>query len=508
MVGSITTSTYTRCSMPPPVTGSGSTNAPRRALATPAVNVNEPAPPLSVDPDSFDGAKVKKAEQLLKKLGLHPGVVDRQYTANTERAVKTFQSAAGLDPTGNLDVRTLNAMRNAAKHKDQGVQSAGQQSASVLTQEKRLKRLGYDVGIVDGLYDQKTAKAVEAFKKDQGVDRNGMLGKRGRLVLENENKALNHDPRRIRVRPSEARARNDRRVATAAGREHADGTVGFGRGSNGKSIKIVQGHLKAAGFDPKHQNGRFDERTEGMLKQFQSRSGLEPTGRVNTQTWNKLKKATLEARTNASPKQMIGERSGAVKEVEKKLKKLGFHTGPVDGLYTRQTERAVDAFRRRKHMGTANGVGPGTLRAIRKEYKKKLAPNLNTVKGCAQFLLNSPNVGFWTPLSGTNGRGERTNLERLAKGQKAIVRTPDDGPGDRFVKPNIRIMKSLVAMAKAGPVTINALTGGDHSTGSNHYSGNAVDLSVHTGNTSQLVAIANRFGGIRNSETDHIHLDY
>ena len=66
--------------MPPPV--NGSTNAPatvRRALATPAVDVSQPAPPLSVDPDSFDGTKVKKAEQLLKKLGLHPGVVDRQY---------------------------------------------------------------------------------------------------------------------------------------------------------------------------------------------------------------------------------------------------------------------------------------------------------------------------------------------------------------------------------------------------------------------------------------------
>jgi zinc D-Ala-D-Ala carboxypeptidase len=494
--------------MPPPVTGPGSTNAPRRALATPAVDVTLPAPPLTVDPDSFDGAKVKKAEQLLKKLGLHPGVVDRQYTANTERSVKTFQSAAGLDPTGALDVRTMNAMRRAAKRKDQGVQVAGQQSTSIKTQEKRLKRLGYDVGIVDGLYDQKTAKAVDAFKKDQGVDRNGMLGKRGREILESENKALNHDPRRIRVRPSERRERNDRRVATAAARVHADGTVGFGKGSNGQSIKIVQGHLKAAGFDPKHTNGRFDERTEGMVKQFQARSGIEVTGRVDTRTWNKLKKATLEARHNADPKQMIGERSGAVKEVEKKLKKLGFNTGPVDGLYTRQTERAVDAFRRRHNMGTFDGVGPGTLRAIRKEYKKKLAPNLNTVKGCAQFLLNSPNVGFWSPLSGFNGRGERTNLERLAKGQKAIVRTPDDGPGDRFVKPNIRVMKALVAMAKAGPVTINALTGGDHSTGSNHYNGTAVDLSIHTGNASNLVRIANRFGGFRNSETDHIHLDF
>lgn len=173
--------------MPPPVSGPNA--APRRAIsATPAVDPSQPAPPLTVDPDAFDGAKVKKAEQYMRKLGLHPGVVDRQYTANTERAVKTFQSAAGLDPTGALDVRTMNAMRQAAKRKDDGVQSAGQQSDNIKTQERRLKRLGYDVGIVDGLYDQKTAKAVEAFKKDQRVDVNGMLGKRGRELIADENR--------------------------------------------------------------------------------------------------------------------------------------------------------------------------------------------------------------------------------------------------------------------------------------------------------------------------------
>lgn len=270
----------------------------------------------------------------------------------------------------------------------------------------------------------------------------------------------------------------------------------------------MQGHLKAAGFDPKNQNGRFDERTEGMVKEFQRKSGLEPTGRVNTATWNKLKKATLEARSNADPKQMIGERSSAVKEVERKLDKLGFDVGRVDGLYTEQTERAVDRFRRRHDMGDFDGVGTNTLRKIRREYKRKLQPNLNTVKGCAQFLLNSPNVSYWTPLSGTNGRGERTNMERLARGDNAIVRTPDDGPGDRFIKPNLRVMQALVAMAKKGPIMINALTGGDHSTTSNHYRGMAVDLSVHVGNTAEIVNIARRFGGIRNFERTHIHLDF
>ena len=69
------------------------------------------------------------------------------------------------------------------------------------------------------------------------------------------------------------------------------------------------------------------------------------------------------------------------------------------------------------------------------------------------------------------------------------------------------MMKALVAMADKGPIQINALTGGQHSNGSHHYSGNAVDLDVRTGNTRQIEQIARQFGGNRNSETSHIHLD-
>lgn len=484
----------------PPITAASTSSTASRPVATPAVNTSVPAPPLSVDPDSFDGNTVKKAEGYLKRLGLHPGTVDRQYTANTERAVKTFQSAAGLDATGNLDVRTVNAMRTAAKRRDEGVQSPGLQSASVELQEKRLRRLGYDVGPADGLFDQKTAAAVRAFKKDEGKPVNGMLGKAGRELLETQHATLFHTPRRIRVGKSAARAANNRRVATAAAREHADGTKGFGLGSNGKSIKIVQGHLKAAGYDPRHQDGKFDDRTEGMVKEFQRKSDLPVTGRVDSRTWGQLKKATLESTGRADPKQMIGERSQAVKEVEKKLKVLGYNTGNVDGLYTQQTEKAVDAFRRRKGMGTYNGVGEGTLQAIRKAYKAKLQPNTNTVKGCAQFLLQSNNVSFW---SGLSTGSDRVNLERMARTGKGFVNATG-----QWVTPKLSMMKALVAMAKAGPIQITALTGGVHSTNSNHYRGTAVDMSIHTGSPSEIARIANRFGGFRNSESDHIHLDF
>lgn len=124
----------------------------------------------------------------------------------------------------------------------------------------------------------------------------------------------------------------------------------------------------------------------------------------------------------------------------------------------------------------------------------------NTVAGCAAALLASPNVSYWTGLSTGS---ERKTVADLAAGLDAFV--PHTG---QRVAPKLSMMQALVAMAQKGPIMINALTGGTHSAGSNHYLGTAVDLDLSVGSTSQIVAIAGQFGGRRNSETDHIHLDF
>jgi hypothetical protein len=124
----------------------------------------------------------------------------------------------------------------------------------------------------------------------------------------------------------------------------------------------------------------------------------------------------------------------------------------------------------------------------------------NTVQGAAQALLDNPNVSFWSDLSSGS---DRAALEQIAKTGKSTV--PQTG---ETVTPNLEMMQALVEMAKQGPIMINALTGGEHSVGSNHYTGNAVDLDIGVGDAAQIEAIANQFGGTRNSETDHIHLDF
>lgn len=135
--------------------------------------------------------------------------------------------------------------------------------------------------------------------------------------------------------------------------------------------------------------------------------------------------------------------------------------------------------------------------ARRRAFRKL---DLSTVAGCAQFLLKSPNVSFWDGLSTGS---DRKNVERLAKGLPAFV--PATG---RFVFPKHSLMRALVDMARHGHIMLNALTGGHHSVNSNHYRGAAVDLDLSVGSASEIERIANRYGGRRNFETDHIHLDF
>ena len=95
-------------------------------------------------------------------------------------------------------------------------------------------------------------------------------------------------------------------------------------GMTSQAVKNVQAHLKAAGFDPQHVNGVFDERTTGMVKAFQSRSKLPVTGTVDARTWKALQKSFILSKSKAAPAQKLGERSGAVKASEVLLKKLGW----------------------------------------------------------------------------------------------------------------------------------------------------------------------------------------
>ncbi len=345
--------------VPPP----GSPAAARMPAPDPVTPVN-PFPPDAYEVNLSRGQK-KSVERMLGRIGHKPGHVDGVFSANTRAALETFQEARGLDATGYLDRNTVNALRNVDRDRAK-VKQAGMRGDAVKTLERRLDRLGYDAGNArDGLFTKETAAAVAEFKKDQRMkSRSGLVGKEASRALYRESDAISHAPYRSRVKNTPAHARADRVVDRAVARGP------LAEGATGDAVSTIQRHLRSAGFDPKHTDGTFDERTRGMVEQFQRRSGLPVTGEVNARTWGKLRKAQMEAKSATSPAQDIGERSGAVKSTEQMLRKLGFNPGRVDGLYDTNTQRALDKFRRAYHVGgRGQGVGKATLGKLKAASK-------------------------------------------------------------------------------------------------------------------------------------------
>lgn len=136
--------------------------------------------------------------------------------------------------------------------------------------------------------------------------------------------------------------------------------------------------------------------------------------------------------------------------------------------------------------------------------RRKLARqiHLDTVQGCAKFLLASPGARFI--YRDDNGDTARAPIEDLATGRLAYV----NHNGSR-THVNLNLMQALVEMAKNGTIYINCLTNGNHSAGSHHYSGTAVDLDNSSPlGYSRIVNIAAKHGGYKNYETSHYHLDF
>lgn len=319
------------------------------------------------------GAAVRALENVLSSIGFKPGVIDTDFSAKTAAELKQFQAAVGIPATGTLDPKTLTQLEAAlarVRSSPEAVSLGTRSDRNALT-EKQLARLGYRVGKADGVADRALGRAIQAFKKDQAnlSDASPALGVRGQQVLAQEAAGLRHAARRDRFVLTPEMKRADGVLAELSKQVHADGTVGLGEGAQRPAVAQLQRRLQAAGFDPQHLDGVFDERTRGALEAFQRASGVTVSGRLDGPTWNKLKKTIIDSASPTAPAQTLQERSGEVKRTEALLKKAGFATGKVDDLFTEQTARAVRALERKTKRTVDGKLGTGDLAALMKLLK-------------------------------------------------------------------------------------------------------------------------------------------
>jgi len=304
------------------------------------------------------GSQVKQLQQRLKQLGYYNETCDGDYGNNTVSAVKAFQKKNGLSQTGTADEKTLDKVYSTSAVSASGkaeesvsedtTLKKGSKGTAVKELQQRLKELGYYSETCDGDYGAKTVSAVKAFQKKNGLSQTGTADS---ATL----KKLNS---------SSAVAANEKA-------ETADTSETLKRGSKGSAVKQLQQRLKELGYYNSTIDGEYGSGTVSAVKAFQKKNGLTQTGTADATTLKKVyassavsagEKTDDSADTTTTLKR--GSKGTAVKELQQRLKELGYYKSTIDGEYGSGTVSAVKAFQKKNGLSQTGTADSATLKKV------------------------------------------------------------------------------------------------------------------------------------------------
>ena len=383
------------------------------------------------------GSDVKDLQTKLKKLGYYDAYVDGDYGDTTVAAVKAFQKKYNLTADGIAGKETLKKLdsvyKNADSDKDDDSLRMGDSGSAVKDLQTKLKKLGYYSGTVDSTFGSGTYAAVRAFQKKYNLTADGVAGSETLKKLDSVYKNADSDKDGDSLR----------------------------MGDSGSDVKDLQTKLKKLGYYDGTVDSTFGSGTYAAVKAFQKKYNLTADGVAGSETLKKLDSAYKNADSDKDDGSLRkGATGSAVKDLQTKLKKLGFYNAYVDGSYGDTTVAAVKAFQKKYNL-TADGVaGSETLKKLDSAYKNADS-NTSTdddslrkgATGTAVKTLqtNLKKLGFYTAyVDGSFG----ATTERAVKAfQKKYGLTADGVAGSATLKK----IESAVASASSGKITTEQL---------------------------------------------------
>ena len=130
---------------------------------------------------------------------------------------------------------------------------------------------------IDGIWDSATRDALIAFQRDMGLEPTGTVDRNTYDILKMEydkSVALNSPPARLDLFPRSPLG------------------YALSEGETGILVEVVQyilGELERLYSLPEiKRSGVYDSASADAVKYFQARNGIEPTGRVDRETWDAM----------------------------------------------------------------------------------------------------------------------------------------------------------------------------------------------------------------------------
>ncbi|MGH3371231.1 MAG: L,D-transpeptidase family protein, partial [Nocardioidaceae bacterium] len=139
------------------------------------------------------------------------------------------------------------------------------------------------------------------------------------------------------------------------------------RGDRGERVRALQHRLSQIAWYFPPISGAFDRETLRGVRGFQRKRGLEVTGEVDERTWRRLLDMTRrptddEMFNRAGPALFSpGDSGPQVREIQARLRQIGWFFGDVSDSYGDQTAAAVRGFQAKRMIPVTGEVDRRTL---------------------------------------------------------------------------------------------------------------------------------------------------
>ena len=347
------------------------------------------------------GALVTKLQKRLIELGYLKGPASGIYDEDTVSAVRSFQKKNGLTSNGTADDDTQKTLYSDAAIDASATATpkptntpkptatpsptpavptktlrSGDTGTDVRTLQKRLKKLKYFTGTVNGKMDSDTVKALKKFQQANGLKNDGVAGKETYAILFSD-EAL---PKGTTPTPAPTEIPTETPTPAAAEKSNSTNWPTLRKDDSGDNVAQLQEALIELSYLTGKADGNYGSDTESAVKAFQKANGLKDDGIAGEETQKLLYsgKAKAKAKATATPTPTskakatatpaptsntlkVGSKGSDVKTLQNKLIELGYLSGKADGVYGNKTAEAVRAFQKANKL-TADGVaGTKTL---------------------------------------------------------------------------------------------------------------------------------------------------
>lgn len=304
------------------------------------------------------GSDVLAVQRKLQELGYYDGELTGTYGNLTKEAVRQYQKQNGLGADGIAGEKTQTKLLGEAGSTTSTTTVTttlreGSSGNDVLTLQQKLKDLGYYTGELTGNYGSLTKEAVRLYQRANDLGSDGIAGP----------KTLS----KLNATPSTGTGSTTGTTSSGVTDESNKVTNQVLRyGDRGDVVRNLQQRLKDLGYLAGSADGVFGQATETALRSFQTSNGLDADGIAGSKTQTVLYSSSAKSYSSATDSSTLkqGSQGTLVKNMQQRLKDLGYYDGTVTGNFGPLTEEAVKRFQSAQGLTVDGIAGVNTLNKL------------------------------------------------------------------------------------------------------------------------------------------------